>query len=77
MLVKPGVTVRQPVAGWRWHVVSLYPASMWLRRALSVSCGAVCTDDVGCGSGYSCIAIPGLEASVIPKMCVPNDVSCG
>lgn len=42
----------------------------------SRGCGAVCTDDVGCGGGYSCIAIPGLEASVIPKMCVPNDVSC-
>ncbi len=39
-------------------------------------CGAVCTDDSGCGDGYGCIAIPGLEGSVIPKMCVPLDMSC-
>ena len=39
-------------------------------------CGAVCTDDSGCGSTHSCVAIPGLESSVIPKMCVPNDMSC-
>jgi hypothetical protein len=39
-------------------------------------CGAVCTADTGCGESYRCIAIPGLENSVIPKMCVRNDVTC-
>jgi hypothetical protein len=39
-------------------------------------CGAVCTDSAGCGQKYSCVAIPGLESSVIPKMCVPNSVTC-
>ncbi|MBK7579608.1 MAG: hypothetical protein IPI67_05305 [Myxococcales bacterium] len=39
-------------------------------------CGAVCTDSAGCGDKSSCIAIPGLENSVIPKMCVPNSVTC-
>jgi len=39
-------------------------------------CGAVCTDNTGCGDRYSCVAIPGLENSVIPKMCVPNDLTC-
>jgi hypothetical protein len=40
-------------------------------------CGAVCTDSAGCGDKSSCVAIPGLEGSVIPKMCVPNAVTCG
>lgn len=42
----------------------------------SRGCGAVCTDSAGCGDKASCVAIPGLENSVIPRMCVPNDVSC-
>lgn len=42
----------------------------------SKGCGAVCTDSSGCGERYNCIDIPGLENSVIPKMCVPNDLSC-
>jgi hypothetical protein len=39
-------------------------------------CGAVCTSNAGCGDKSSCVAIPGLEGSVIPKMCVPNSVTC-
>ncbi len=42
----------------------------------SSGCGAVCTADSGCGDRHGCVAIPGLEDSVIPKMCVPNNMTC-
>lgn len=42
----------------------------------SKGCGAVCSVEDACGEGFLCFPIPGLEDSVIPKMCVPESMTC-
>jgi hypothetical protein len=40
------------------------------------SCLSTCTADEGCGAGYLCLAVPGLEDTVVPRFCLPATDGC-